>query len=85
MVGSIVGIVLLIGSVILIRSYALYEEKKEFNVLKGQIPDFGYDIKMLSVVIDGEKSKNIPERGYYKRKLIVVMEQEENGIIMHGI
>ena len=69
MVGSIVGIVLLIGSVILIRSYALYEEKKEFNVLKGQIPDFGYDIKMLSVVIDGEKSKNIPERGYYKTQI----------------
>ena len=53
----------------LLRSYALYEEKKEFNVLKGQIPDFGYDIKMLSVVVDGEKSKNIPNRGYYKTQI----------------
>ncbi len=68
-IGSIVGIVLLIGSIVFIRSYALYEEKKEFNVLKGQIPDFGYDIKMLSVVVDGEKSKNIPERGLYKTQI----------------
>ena len=68
-VGSIVGILLLIGSIVLIRSYALYEEEKEFNVLKGQIPDFGYDIKMLSVVVDGEKSKTIPTRGYYKTQI----------------
>ena len=68
-VGSIVGILLLIGSIVLIRSYALYEEEKEFNVLKGQIPDFGYDIKMLSVVVDGEKSKTIPTRGMYKTQI----------------
>ncbi len=68
-VGSIVGILLLIGSIVLIRSYALYEEEKEFNVLKGQIPDFGYDIKMLSVVVDGEKSKTIPTRGLYKTEV----------------
>lgn len=68
-VGSIVGILLLIGSIVLIRSYALYAENKEFNVLKGQIPDFGYDIKMLSVVVDGEKSKTIPSRGLYKTQI----------------
>ena len=68
-VGSIVGILLIIGSIVFLRSYALYEEEKEFNVLKGQIPDFGYDIKMLSVVVDGEKSKNIPTRGMYKTQI----------------
>ncbi len=47
----------------------MYEEEKEFNVLKGQIPDFGYDIKMLSVVVDGEKSTNIPNRGLYKAEV----------------
>ncbi len=47
----------------------MYEEEKEFNVLKGQIPDFGYDIKMLSVVVDGEKSKTIPSRGMYKTQV----------------
>ena len=60
------GIILILGGILLYRSYALYEEEKEFNVLKGQIPDFGYDIKMLSVVVDGNKSKTIPERGLYK-------------------
>ena len=68
-VGSILGILFLIGSIVFIRSYALYEENKEFNVLKGQIPDFGYDIKMLSVVVDGEKSKSIPSRGLYKTEV----------------
>ena len=68
-VSSIVGILLLIGSIVFLRSYALYEEEKEFNVLKGQIPDFGYDIKMLSVVVDGEKSKTIPTRGMYKTQI----------------
>ena len=65
-ISSIIGIILLLGGIIIYRSYALYEEEKEFNVLKGTIPDFGYDIKMLSVVVDGEKSKTIPERGLYQ-------------------
>ena len=68
-IGAIVGIVLLIGSIVFVRSYALYEEEKEFNVLKGTIPDFGYDIKLLSVVVDGEKSKSIPTRGYYQTQI----------------
>ncbi len=65
-ISSIVGIILIIGGILLYRSYALYEEEQEFNVLKGQIPDFGYDIKMLSVNIDGVKQKEIPKRGLYK-------------------
>ena len=66
MIYSIVGILLIIGSITLYKTFAFYEEKKSFNVLKGRIPDFGYDIKMLSVVIDDKKSENIPERGLYK-------------------
>ncbi len=63
---SIVGILLIIGSITLYKTYSFYEEKKSFNVLKGRIPDFGYDIKMLSVVVDDKKSETIPERGLYK-------------------
>ena len=66
MVYPIVGILLIIGSITLYKTFAFYEEKKSFNVLKGRIPDFGYDIKMLSVVIDDKKSESIPERGLYK-------------------
>lgn len=61
-IGSIVGILAIIGSIALIRSYALYKEEREFNVLRGQIPDFGYDIKMVSIVVDGEKQDKIPEK-----------------------
>ncbi len=63
---SIVGILLIIGSITIYKTFAFYEEKKSFNVLKGRIPDFGYDIKLLSVVIDDKKSETIPERGLYK-------------------
>ena len=63
---SIVGILLIIGSITLYKTFAFYEEKKSFNVLKGRIPDFGYDIKLLSVVVDDKKSESIPERGLYK-------------------
>ena len=37
-VGSIVGILLLIGSIVLIRSYALYEEEKEFIIISYKLP-----------------------------------------------
>ena len=63
---SILGILLIIGSITLYKTFAFYEEKKSFNVLKGKIPEFGYDIKMLSVIIDDKKSESIPERGLYK-------------------
>ena len=63
---SIVGILLIIGSITLYKTFAFYEEKKSFNILKGRIPDFGYDIKLLSVVVNDKKSDSIPERGLYK-------------------
>ena len=66
MIYSIVGILLIIGSITLYKTFAFYEEKKSFNVLKGRIPDFGYDIKLLSVVVNDKKSESIPERGLYK-------------------
>ena len=55
------------------RSYALYEEEKEYNVLKGQIPDFGYDVK-FAVTVDNKKQDSIPGRkdtngSYYKVKI----------------
>ena len=62
---STIGILLVVGSIVLFKTYAFYEEKKEFNVLKGRIPDFGYDIKMLSVVVDNEEVQEIPEKGDY--------------------
>ena len=68
-IATITVVCLLIAGFVLYRSYALYEEEKEFNVLKGQVLEFGYDIKMLSVVVDGNKSTTIPTRGLYKTKV----------------
>ena len=59
------------GGIILSKSYALYETKKEYNVIKVTVPDFGYDVK-LAVIVDGEKKTDMPtssqgENGqYYK-------------------
>ena len=70
-IASILGLGIVIGGISLYRSYALYEEEKEYNVLKGQIPDFGYDVK-FAVTVDGAKTNKIPERqkstdnSYYK-------------------
>ena len=47
------------GGIILSKSYALYETKKEYNVIKGTVPDFGYDVK-LAVTVDGVKKEEMP-------------------------
>ena len=60
---SILGLGIVIGGISLYRSYALYEEEKEYNVLKGQIPDFGYDVK-FAVTVDGEKSSLPTDKNY---------------------
>ncbi len=41
-IGSIVGMLLVLGGITLYKTFALYEEKKEFNVLKGIVPFFPY-------------------------------------------
>ncbi len=50
------------GGILVYRTYALYQEEKEYNVIKGIVPDFGYDIK-LAINIDGEDADSVPERG----------------------
>ena len=62
---SVIGILFVVGTIALFSTFAFYEEKKEFNVLKGRVPNFGYDIKMLSVVVDNEEVQEIPEKGDY--------------------
>ncbi len=47
------------GGIILSKSYALYETKKEYNVIKGTVPDFGYDVK-LAITVDNKKQETMP-------------------------
>lgn len=52
----------------LYRTFALYEEKKEFNVIKGKVPFFrehGNDLQ-LAVLINGTKSTEIPTSREYR-------------------
>ncbi len=68
----ILGISITIGGIFLYKSYAYYENEKEYNVIKGIIPDFSYDVK-FAVTIDNQASESIPttpkdanKTNYYK-------------------
>ncbi len=63
---SIIGILLIIGSITLFKTYAFFEEKQEFNVIKGQVPSHWYDMNLISVKVEGKETESIPERGLYK-------------------
>ena len=49
----------------LYRSYALYEAKKEYNVIKGTVPEFKASDLILSMTVDGKQSQNAPAKGNY--------------------
>jgi len=55
-------IVLLIG-IIIYQSYAMYEQKKEYDVMKGSIPSFlsDYDVK-VAILVDGVGTDTIPSK-----------------------
>ncbi len=59
---SIIGILVIIGSITLFKTYAFFEEKKEFNVLKGTIPEFSQEDIQISFTIDGEKGNQFPDK-----------------------
>ncbi len=63
---SVLGILLIIGSLTIFKTFAFFEEKQEFNVLKGKIPSHWYDMNLLSVKVEGSEVESIPERGLYK-------------------
>ncbi len=63
-VGSIIGVILLIGGITIYRTFALYEERREFNVLKGQVPSFKSDIT-LAIKVNGTSQETIPAKGNY--------------------
>lgn len=64
-IGSIVGILLILGGIKLYKTFAFYEEKKEFNVLQGRIPEFKEGDIQLAILVDNERVESIPEKGNY--------------------
>ena len=64
-IGSIIGILLLIGCISLYRTFAMYKIERSFEVLNGTVPDFSKtvgDVK-IAVSIDDEMSSEIPSKG----------------------
>ncbi len=77
-IASIVGILLIVGGITLYRTFALYEEKLEFNVLKGRIPDFSSGDIELAYTINGEATgESFPNKGSGYRVNSVICE---NGV-----
>ncbi len=56
---------MIIGGISLYRSFAMYEEKATFNVLKGTVPDFASGDITLAFTIDGtsQNNKTFPNKG----------------------
>lgn len=69
---------LIVGGITLYRTFAFYEEKKEFNVLKEVIPNFvGNDIE-LTMKVNGESTKIIPKKGNYS--VVITCDNEAVGL-----
>ncbi len=62
------GIFVGIGGIALFKSFALFEEKASFDVIRGRIPPFKKKQKDLdlAILIDGESSTEIPEGRDYR-------------------
>ena len=81
MIGSAIGLLLLLGGVKLYKTFAVYEVKKEFNILRGRVPAFSRGDVQFAVKIDDVDSTNIPTKadgkkyiGYECNKLGVTIE-----------
>ncbi len=72
--GSIVGILLIVGGISLYRSFAMYKEEKTFDVLNGTVPDFVYKESILNGAYPVLKSST-------GAKLIPVTIDENDGTV----
>jgi hypothetical protein len=71
-IGSGLVLTLLLAVVIIIRTYAVYEEKVEYDVIEGKVPSYlaDYDVK-VNITIDGVGSTKIPDKGSKKVDSVV--------------
>ena len=59
---SILGSLMIVGVITLYKTFAFYEEKREFNVLKGRVPEFSQEDIQLAFTINGEKGETFPSK-----------------------
>ncbi len=81
---SILGILLLVGSLTLFKTFSFFEEKRDFNVLRGRVPEFNRNDVTLAVTLDGQEVEKYPSSGNIKLMLHVITELMEVGIMKHG-
>ena len=67
MIGSGIVLVLLLVVVFIYRSYAVYEERQEYDVIEGRVPSYiaDYDVK-VNIIVDGVGSTKVPDKGTKK-------------------
>ena len=72
MIGSGIVLVLLLVVVFIYRSYAVYEERQEYDVIEGRVPSYiaDYDVK-VNIIVDGVGSTRVPDKGTKKISSIV--------------
>ncbi len=72
MIGSGIVLVLLLVVVFIYRSYAVYEERQEYDVIEGRVPSYiaDYDVK-VNIIVDGVGSTKVPDKGTKKISSIV--------------
>ena len=67
---SVIGIVLIICGVLLLKSFAFFESKYDFNMIKGRVPDFAVGDVTLAFSIDGIKGNTLPSKDSYIAKSV---------------
>ena len=65
LIGSFLGIIVVVGSILIYRSYALYKEEKTFNVIRGKVPSFVNGDLEIAIMVDGESTSALPSKGSY--------------------
>ena len=88
-IGSIIVFLLLVGGITLYKTFALYEEKKEFSALKGRVPNFIVDAPTLTLgkVTSDDISITIPYTitGTEPIKITCVAGLEEGNYSIEGV
>ena len=74
LIGTIIGLIILIGGITLYRTFAMYKEEKTFDVLQGKVPDFSGIYK--EDLLNGADPV-LDEEG----ELVPVIINEENGTV----
>ena len=53
---------MIVGVITFYKTFAFYEEKREYDVIKGRIPEFSQEDIQLAFTINGEKGETFPSK-----------------------